>query len=185
MMQAEMSVTGTARETKSNWRSQYQEHLAQQPEKVQAIHCWLGRLTAAGLGLVVGLFAMALYVSVNWKQALPQEIAVRWILFAASGLPAAVFTGLDTIVLRAMGPVGKDKTFVTGTWAVVAGWGTIAAGLAWSALLVYLAYGVATLRFDMVEIAINSLTPVFTAAILVSIAYSVVRDLTRRLGTRS
>jgi hypothetical protein len=185
MMQTEMSVPGTVQEKKSNWRSQYQQHLAQQPEKTQRIHRWLDRLQAASLGLLAGVFAMALYHSVTWRQAVPQEIAGWWILFAASGFPMATFMGLDTIVLRAMGPVGKEKAFVTGFWAVLAGWFTIAAGLAWSGLMVYLAYGVATLRFDMVGMAINWLTPVITAAILVSIAYGLVQEGVRRLGTRS
>ena len=183
-MQAEMSAQGTVKESKPSWRSQYREHLAQQSETIQKIHRWLGRLQAASLGLVVGVFAMALYLSVTWSQVEPREIAVSWILFAASGFPMATFVGLDAIVLRAMGPVGKDKALVTGPWAVAAGWFSIVAGLAWSGLMVYLAYGVATFHSGAIELALHILSPVLTAAIVVSIAYSVLRDITRRLGAR-
>ena len=69
-------------------------------ESKQTFHRWMKRGQAATLGLVVGIFVMALWVSINWKQAAPFEVAFWWMSFALSGIPLTIFVGLDIIFAR-------------------------------------------------------------------------------------
>ena len=113
-------------------------------ESQQTFHRWMKRCQAATVGLIVGIFVMALWTSINWKQVAPFEVAFWWMAFALSGIPLTIFVGLDIIYSRGAvipmqwGAGPKQMVTVTGRKAVLTGLGVIAVALAWGGFVLAL-----------------------------------------------
>ena len=151
----------------------------------QTFHRWMKRFQAATLGLVVGIFVMALWVSIHWKQAAPFEVAFWWMCFALSGIPFTIFVGLDIIFARgAVIPVQwgngpKRMVTVTGRKAVITGLGIIVAALAWGGFVLAFMYATLFFNWDMLRVTISIFSVVLGMGIVLKIFSSLVRDLSR------
>ena len=154
-------------------------------ESKQTFHHWMKRFQAATLGLVVGIFVMALWVSVNWKQAAPFEMAFWWMCFALSGIPLTIFVGLDIIFAQgAVIPVQwgngpKRVVTVTGRKAVLTGLGIIAVALAWGGFVLALMAATLSNNWDMLRVTINVFSVMLGVLIVLKIFSSLIRDISR------
>jgi hypothetical protein len=154
-------------------------------ESQQTFHHWMKRLQAATVGLAVGIFVMALYTSINWKQAVPFEIAFWWMTFALSGLPLTICVGLDIIFSRgAVIPMRwgnglKQLVTVTGRAAVLTGLGIIAVALAWGGFVLALMVSMLTYNWDLLRVTTSVFGVLLGAVIVLKIFSSLVRDLSR------
>ena len=154
-------------------------------ESKQTFHHWVKRGQAATLGLAVGIFVMALYTSINWKQVAPFEVAFWWMCFALSGIPLTIFVGLDIIFAQgAVFPVQwgngpKRMVTVAGRKAVLMGLGVIAAALAWGGFVLALMYGTLSYNWDMLRVTINVFGVLLGVVIVLKIFSSLVRDISR------
>jgi len=154
-------------------------------ESKQTFHHWMKRCQAATLGLVVGIFVMALWVSISWKQAAPFEIAFWWMAFALSGIPLTIFVGLDIIFAQgAVIPVQwgngpKRMVTVTGRKAVLTGLGIIAVALAWGGFVLALMVSMLTYNWDLLRVTTSVFGVLLGAVIVLKIFSSLVRDLSR------
>jgi hypothetical protein len=129
-----------ANTTKQDVKAQLAQYLAQQPVSKQRFHKWMKVLEMASLAIVVGAFAVAMYVSINWTMVPLKVVPTAWVAFPVSLVPLMILIGLHTIVLKAFLPIvvpGESQTFVTGSKAEQ--WGR---GLIVSALLVGAFWGV-------------------------------------------
>lgn len=154
-------------------------------ESKQAFHRWMKRFQAATLGLMVGIFAMALYTSINWKQVVPFEIAFWWMAFALSGIPLTICVGLDIIFSRGAviplrwGNGPKQLVTVTGRKAVFTGLGVIAVALAWGAFVLALMVATFSYNWDLLRVTISTFGMLLGVLIVLKIFTSLVRDLSR------
>ena len=165
-------------------RAQYAQYLEQEPESRQALHRWMKRLQAASIGLAVGVFVKALFVSINWSQA-PLEIPFWWMCFALCGVPLTIFRGLDVIVLRAavfsirLVTGRRQMATVTGLPAVAIGLGFILVALAWAGFVLAIAYSTVTFNMGLLQTAISIFSAVIGVGVVISILFSLVRGLSR------
>ncbi len=154
-------------------------------ESKQTFHHWMKRGQAATLGLVVGIFVMALWVSINWKQVVPFEIAFWWMTFALSGLPLTICVGLDIIFARgAVIPVQwgnspKRMVTLTGRKAVLTGLGVIAVALAWGGFVLALMAATLSNNWDLLRVTINVFGVMLGVVIVLKIFSSLIRDISR------
>lgn len=154
-------------------------------ESKQTFHHWMKRFQAATLGLVVGIFVMALWVSINWKQATPFEVAFWWMCFALSGLPLTIFVGLDIIfaqgaVIPAQWGAGPKRMItVTGRKAVLTGLGIIVAALAWGVFVLALMVATFSLNWDLLRVTISIFGTLLGVVIVLKIISSLIRDISR------
>ncbi len=154
-------------------------------EAKQTFHHWMKRFQAATLGLAVGIFVMALWVSINWKQVAPFEIAFWWMAFALSGLPLTICVGLDIIFARGAvipmqwGNSPKRMVSVTGRKAILTGLGVIAAALAWGGFVLALMAATLSNNWDMLRVTINVFSVLLGVVIVLKIFSSLIRDISR------
>ena len=154
-------------------------------ESKQTFHRWMKRFQAATVGLVVGIFVMALWVSINWKQAAPFEIAFWWMAFALSGIPLTIFVGLDIIFARGAvipmqwGNSPKRMVTLTGRKAVLAGLGVIAVALVWGGFVLALMYSMLSYNWDLLRVTINVFSVLLGVVIVLKIFSSLMRDISR------
>lgn len=186
-----MNVEGTVparatRMSRQEIKVQMAEYLAQQPAAKQAFHKWMKVLEVAGLALLVGVFAVALYVSIRHTAFLGTTIAAAWFAFPVSAVPLMILEGLHTIVLRASLPWtvnGRPRAFVTGSRAVWSGWVLIAMALAAGAFWGILAYAVWTFDTEMIggygRIVGTALGVVIPAAIILGLVSALYRQFVR------
>lgn len=172
----------TDKESREHLKSQLAEYLTGQPESTQTLHKWMRRFEAAGAGIIIAAFVVAMYVSIAWKSVNPITIPIAWFIFAASIAPALIFVGLDAITLRAFPPVilpGKPPKFVTGSSAAWMGWAFILLALVAAAFWGYFAYAVVTFNFALIAPLVAILGVVMGVAMTVSIIYKLIHDLSR------
>ena len=110
-------------------------YMQQQSESIQTAHKLMLALEGACAILYIGLFILAIYVSVAWKTY--GELAVpRWWMASqvCVGL-LLVIVGLHTLVVKAYSPTppGTKDAIVTGREAVRQAWKPLALGLVWAA----------------------------------------------------
>jgi|GEM_PF-5856461 hypothetical protein len=154
-------------------------------ESQQTFHHWMKRLQAATVGLAVGIFVMALYTSINWKQEVPFEIAFWWMLFALSGLPLTICVGLDIIFSRGAvvpmrwGNGPKQLVTLTGRQAVLMGLGVIAAALAWGAFVLALMAATFTFNWELLRVTTSAFGVLISVVVVLKIFSSLFRDLSR------
>ena len=172
----------TKKEAREHFKLQLAQYTGQQPESAQSLHRWMKRLEVAGVGIIVGAFVVALYVSIAWQSVNPIVIPIAWFVFAASVAPAMIFIGLDAITPRAFPPVvwpGKPPTFVTGSGAVRTGWAFILIALVAAAFWGFFAYAVGTLNFALIAPLVTILGVTMGVGMAVSIIYRLIRDFSR------
>jgi hypothetical protein len=180
-----MSVSGTGVD-KMNRQQQKAElagYMAEQSASKQTFHKWMEFLEWAGLALVVGWFALALYVSINHSSVPGTTIAVAWFLFPVSAVPLLLLEGLHTIVLQASAPSlmpGKSRKLITGSRAVRSGWGQIAVALAVGAFWGGLAWAVAFSNLSLIEVYARFLGTALAVAITVSFVAGIAGALYRQ-----
>ena len=154
-------------------------------ESEQTFHHWMKRFQAATVGLIVGLFVMALYTSINWKQVAPFEIAFWWMAFALSGIPLTICVGLDIIYSRGAvipmrwGNGPKQLVTVTGRKAVLTGLGFIGVALAWGGFVLALMAAMFTLNWELLRVTTSVFGLLLGAVIVLKILSSLVRDFSR------
>ena len=159
-------------------------------ESKQTFHNWMKRAQAATLGLAAGIFVMALWVSINWKQAAPFEIAFWWMSFALSGIPLTIFVGLDIIFAQgAVIPVRwgsgpKRMITVTGRQAVLTGLGVIAVALAWGGFVLTLMAATLSYNWELLRVTISVFSVMLGGVIVLKIFSSLVRDISRTAAKR-
>ena len=116
--------------------SELARYMEKQPGSIQTAHKLMLALEGVAAILYIGLFILAIYVSVTWKTH--GELAVpRW--WMASQVCAGlllVIGGLHTLVVKAYRPTppGSKDSIVTGREAVGQAWKPIALGLFWAAV---------------------------------------------------
>lgn len=148
-------------------------------------HRLMKRFQAATVGLAVGLFVMALYTSINWKQVAPFEIAFWWMVFALSGLPLTLCVGLDIIFSRGAvipmrwGNGPKQLVTVTGREAVLTGLGIIAVALAWGGFVLALMAATFTFNWELLRVTMSAFGVLISAVVVLKIFSSLFRDLSR------
>jgi hypothetical protein len=154
-------------------------------ETQQTFHHWMKRFQAATVGLIVGIFVMALWTSINWKQVAPFEVAFWWMTFALSGIPLTICVGLDIIYSQGAvipmqwGNGPKQMVTVTGRKAVLTGLGVIAAALAWGAFVLALMVSMLTFNWDLLRVTTSVFGVLLGAVIVLKMFSSLVRDLSR------
>ena len=159
--------------------------VSSESESQQTFHRWMKRLQAVTVGLIVGLFVMALYTSINWKQVAPFEIAFWWMMFALSGIPLTICVGLDIIYSRGAvvpmrwGNGPKQLVTLTGRKAVLMGLGVIVAALAWGAFVLALMVSMLTYNWDLLRVTTSVFGVLLGAVIALKIFSSLVRDFSR------
>lgn len=141
---------GTADKSRQEAKAQLAQHVAQQPAYKQAFHRWIRVPEVAGLAIVSGMLALAIYLSIHHASVPGTTIAAAWFAFPVSAVPLMLALGVHEIVLRASPAVvlpGKRQRLVTGTKAVWSGVGTIVTALLAGAFWVGLAW--AAWSFDV------------------------------------
>jgi hypothetical protein len=185
-MTVEGSVAaGATKSSRQEVKAQVAEYLAQQPAAKLAFHKWIKALEVAGLALIVGAFAVALYVSINHTAFSGTAIAAAWFAFPVSAVPLIILQGLRTIVLRASLPfvlTGTPRTFVTGSKAVWSGWGLIATALAVGAFWGPLAWAVWSFDVAMIGSYARIIGTVLAVVIPAAIALGLISGLYRQVA---
>ena len=131
-VQQEVVVAESTEET----GSELDRYMEKQPGSIQTTHKLMLALEGVCAILYIGLFVLAIYVSVAWQTY--GELAVpRW--WMASQVCAGlllVLAGLHAILVKAYLPTppGRKERVVTGQEAVRQAWKPIALGLFWAAL---------------------------------------------------
>jgi hypothetical protein len=154
-------------------------------ESQQTFHHWMKRFQAATVGLIIGIFVMALWTSINWKQVAPFEVAFWWMCFALSGIPLTIFVGLDIIYSRGAvipmqwGTGPKRMVTVTGRKAVLTGLGVIAVALAWGGFVLALMVSMLTFNWDLLRVTTSVFGVLLGVVIVLKIFSSLIRDISR------
>jgi len=188
---------GTKSEPVQNLRSQLAEYVAQQPASKQTFHKWMRIAEVASLAIPVAVFAVALYVSINWKAVPQTAIPTAWLCLPASVTPFLIIVGVHAVGLRAFPPTGllgnplrvaypipggqvsKMLPLRVGRQALVWGWGLVVMALISGAFWGVFAYAAWTVNLAMLEPLIRILASVVGVGIAVSILYSIFRSIFR------
>ena len=172
----------TDKEAREHLKAQLAEYLTGQSESTQSIHKWMKRVDVAGMGIVVAVFAVALYGSFALASTNPTMIPVAWFAFATSLSLMVILFGLHAMLIRAYPPVilpGKAQKFASGSSAVWIGAASIVGGLILAGLWVAFAYSTATFNLAMIVPLVNILGVVMSIAIVGSIIYSIYQKATQ------
>jgi hypothetical protein len=170
-------------------QAQFAEYLAQRPVALHRFHRYVSLLEAAAVGLIVALFVKALTVSIYWQGINGLEIATWWILFAISGLPLALWRGVETILLQAVCPQvvrgsslgAKKGQLVTGVQAVFTGLFMIVVALAWAGVGLTMNYAILTFDMDLIMHVVNLIVFVTVIGALIQAAGTTLRKASRTL----
>lgn len=130
-VQQETAVEESTEET----GSELDRYIEQQPRSIRIAHTLMLVLEGVALILYIGLFVLAIYVSVTWKTH--GELAVpRWWMASqvCVGL-LLVIVSLHTLVVKAYSPTppGTKDSIVTGREAVGQAWKPLGLGILWAA----------------------------------------------------
>ncbi len=163
--------------TREQLKLQIAQYLEQQPESTRVFHKWMKGLEAASLCISIGIFILAMYLSINWQTVGGTAIATAWFAFPVSFSLTVLLYGLHTVVLRALPPFilpGKNEVFVAGSKAVGRGWAFLLSGLAGMAFWGVIAYAVWTFNLSLLQPLISILGVVLGYGIAISILVSIV-----------
>jgi hypothetical protein len=124
-------------ESREEAGSELARHMDQQTGSIQTAHKLILVLEAVGAILYIGLFILAIYVSVTWKAHGELAVPRWWMASQVCAGVLAVIVGLHTLVVKAYLPVpypnGKES-IVTGREAARQAWMPIGLGLLWAAV---------------------------------------------------
>jgi hypothetical protein len=169
---------GTASEVKPDNKAELARHLAQQPQSRRTFDRVMKLLEVAGLVLVAGHLALAIYASATWV-GVPERIVAVWFALPASAVAVMVLVGLHAAGLRAFFPLAamsNMQELVTGSGAVGMGLGFAAVMLVVGAFWGAFAWAVWTVNWAILNPLIQILVAVVGAGAMVA----VVSDLYKR-----
>jgi hypothetical protein len=135
-------------------------------------------LEVAGVALVAGCLAWAIYVSINWS--VPQEIAAVWMALPASISALLVLVGLHAAGLRAFFPLGllaSGQKLITGSSATAMGLGFAIACLVAGAFWGTFGWGLWTANLSL----LMPLARVLGVVVGVGAVVAVISDLYKKL----
>ncbi len=176
-------------------RSQLAEYVAQQPASKQSFHKWMQILEWASLALPVGVFAVALYLSITWRTVVPTSaIPTAWFCFPLSFTPFLLLVGIHTIGLQAWPPTGlfgstiriyspllnppsRMQPLQTGKPAVAWGWGTIVVAMIAAAFWGAFIWAVWTTNMALIAVFIQVLGTLLAVIIVAKIVLSIVQKI--------
>jgi hypothetical protein len=126
----------TVVESRENSGSELARHMEQQTKSIQTAHKLMLALEAVLAILYIGLFVLAIYVSVTWKRHGGLAVPRWWMASQACVGLLLVIVGLHTLVVKAYMPTppGAKESIVTGREAVRQAWKPTALGLFWAAV---------------------------------------------------
>ena len=168
---------GASGDAKSDSRAQLAHYLAQQPQSRRTFDKLMKILEVAGLALVAGYLAWAIYVSFNWS--VPQKIVAVWFAFPVSVVVLLVLIGVHAAGLRAFFPIlvpDGPQEFTTGSKAVAMGVGFAATIMLVGAFWGAFAWGIWTANWALLE----PLAHVLAVVIAVGAVVAVASDLYKR-----
>jgi hypothetical protein len=179
IMKKEMTIqeAGTASGAKPDSRALLAEYLAEQPQSRRIFDKLMKVLEVAGLALIAGHLAWAIYVSINWS--VPQQIVAVWFALPVSVVALLVLVGVHAAGLGAFFPVilpGGPQEFATGSKAVASGVGFAATLLLVGAFWGAFAWGKWTTNWALLE----PLMHVLGVVVGVGVVFAVVSDLYKR-----
>ena len=198
-MKGQVSVPGPVAESPQDLRSQLAEYVAQQPAAKRSFHQWMQMAELASLAIPVVVFAIALYVSINWQTVPQTAIPTAWLCLPASIAPFLLLVGVHAIVLRVFPPTGllgntlrlsypipggqgvKMQSLRVGRRAVGWGSGFVVLALIVAAFWGLFAYATWTVNLAMLEPLIRILASVVGVGIAASIAVSILYSLYRSI----
>jgi hypothetical protein len=181
-MTSTIQKSATDKEIRALLKAQLAEYLAQQGESIRSTHKWMKRVEVAGLGIVIAVFAVALYGSSTWANSNPTMIPVAWFAFATSLSLMATLFGLHTILIRAFPPIilpGKPQKFVSGSTAVWTGLASIIGGLFLAGIWITFAYSTATYNLAMIVPLMNILGVGVSIVIVISIGAAIYQKISQ------
>jgi len=168
---------GVASEAKPDAKDQLARYLQRQPQSRRTFDKVMKVLELAGLALIAGYLAWAIYVSINWS--VPREIAATWFAFPVSVVPLLILVGVHAAGLGAFPPVivpGGPQGFDTGRKAVDMGLGLAVTILIVGAFWGAFAYGIWTENWAILK----PLTQVVGVVVGVGAVIALISDLRRR-----
>jgi hypothetical protein len=165
-------------EAKPDNRAQLAQHLAQQSESTRTFDKIMKGLELAGLALVVGHLAWAIYASVTWV-GVPERVAAVWFALPVSVATLMILVGVHAAGVRAFFPIalpGGPQEIAVGSKAVGMGLGFAAVLLAVGGFWGTFAWGVWTVNWAI----LNPLTQILVAVVGAGAVVAVVSDLYKR-----
>ncbi len=189
-MEVKASVQGSVGESKKEVKARLAQYLEQQPESIHKFHRWMKALELVNLIIIFGLFIVALYVSITWKNYDPMVVPFWWVTFAAAGALFGILFGLHTIILKASPPYilpgmkpfpanvipGDRRMFVTGPQAVKWGWVLIGASFIWAVICAGVYYYMVSSNANILRTVISLAVFLFAVMMLVSIFQKLFRS---------
>jgi hypothetical protein len=180
MMKREMTIqeAGIASKAKSDNRAQLAQYLAEQPASKRTFDRVMKVLEMAGLALIAGHLAWAIYASINWST--PEHVAAVWLALPASISALLVLVGVHGAGLGAFFPVGPlagAQKLVTGSKAVGNGIGFAATLLVVGAFWGTFAWSVWTVNWAM----LLPLIEITAAVVGVGAVLAIASDLYKKL----
>ena len=144
-MKTEQAVqgAGASSEARTDKRAQLAQHLVQQSPSRRTFDRVMKVLELAGLTLIAGYLAWAIYVSINWSE--PQKIVVVWFTLPVCVVALMILVGVHAAGVRAFFPIivpGSSFPFVLGSGAVPMGLGLAAVSLLVGAFWGAFAWGI-------------------------------------------
>jgi hypothetical protein len=168
---------GAASEAKPDARAQLAQHLAQQSQSRRTFDKLMKGLEVAGLALIAGYLAWAIYVSINWT--VPRQIGAVWFAFPVSVVALMILVGVHAAGIRAFFPMvvpSSSFPFVTGSKAVTMGMGFVVALLVVGAFWGAFAWGIWTNNWALLE----PLSHILGVVVALGVVAAVVSDLYKR-----
>jgi hypothetical protein len=170
---------GAASEAKADSRAQLAQYLAQQPQSRRTFDKLMKVLEVAGLALVAGYLAWAIYVSINWT-SVPERIVAVWFALPVCVVALMILVSVHAVGVRAFFPIivpSSSFPFVTGSKAVVMGVGFAATLLLVGAFWGAFAWGIWTTDWAILE----PLAHVLGVVVGVGVVIAVISDLYKKL----
>ena len=129
-VQQEAKVAESTKET----GSELDRYMKQQPGSIQTAHKLMLALEGVAAILYIGLFILAIYVSVTWKTHGEMAVPRWWMASQVCAGLLLVIAGLHTLVVKAYRPTppGTKDSIVTGREAVGQAWKPLGLGLLWA-----------------------------------------------------
>ena len=162
---------GAASEAKLDARARLAQYLAEQPQSRRTFDKVMKGLEMAGLALIAGYLAWAIYVSINWS--VPREIAAVWLAFPMSVAVLLILVGVHAAGLRAFPPIAllsSMQEFSTGSKAVSTGVGFAAVFLVVGAFWGAFAWGIWTNSWAILEPLVQILGVVVGVGVVAVVA---------------